>query len=89
MNIVATGAICFGIVIGWITHRTIRRSAQGVGLSDIATIIGAVGGGALTGLFGPGDGTFFAAYAIGLFIGFFMYLILASTVLKNNDWLSE
>ena len=33
------GALCFGIVIGWICYRTIRRSSTS-GLSDIATVIG-------------------------------------------------
>jgi hypothetical protein len=66
------GAFCFGVVIGWVTYRTLRWSAHG-GLSDIATVIGAVGGAAVTGLF-PTESGAFGAYCIGLLIGFFGYL---------------
>jgi hypothetical protein len=79
------GALCFGLVIGWITYRTLRRSAETVALSDIATVIGAVGGAAVTGLFK--SETLFGAYCIGLAIGFFLYLIIAVTALKDVTWL--
>jgi NhaP-type Na+/H+ or K+/H+ antiporter len=65
------GAICFGLVIGWITYRTLRRS-DAAAVSDIATVIGAVGGGAVLGIFKLGDS--FGWYAIGLAVGFFGYL---------------
>lgn len=68
------GAVCFGLVIGWITYRTLRRT-QKTGLSDIATVIGAIGGGAVLGIFGEGDP--FGWYAIGLAAGFFLYLVVA------------
>jgi hypothetical protein len=45
------GAACFGLVVGWITYRTLRRREGAVLLSDIATVIGVVGGGVVTGLF--------------------------------------
>lgn len=81
------GAVCFGIVIGWVTYRTLRRSNETVALSNIASVIGAVGGAAVTTLFRePGP---FAWYCIGLAIGFFTYLILAVTVLKDTAWLSR
>lgn len=66
------GALLFGVVIGWITYRTLARKAGGAQISDIATVVAAVGGGAVTGLFG--DRGLFGMYAIGLFIGFFAYL---------------
>jgi hypothetical protein len=69
------GSLCFGIVIGWITHRTLRRSTPS-GLSDIATVIGAIGGAAVTGLFRRDTGDF-GAYCIGLLMGFFAYLSVA------------
>jgi uncharacterized membrane protein YeaQ/YmgE (transglycosylase-associated protein family) len=81
------GAICFGVVIGWITHRTLRRSNQPVRLSDLATVIGAVGGGAVTAIFN--DQALFGCYAIGLAGGFFAYLLLATTVLKGVTWLGD
>jgi uncharacterized membrane protein YeaQ/YmgE (transglycosylase-associated protein family) len=69
------GPICFGIVVGWVTYRTLRRRGGQSGLSDIATVIGAVGGGAVTALF-PQQ-SLFNSYAIGLAIGFFGYLLVA------------
>ena len=67
------GALCFGLVIGWITYRSLRRTST-TGLSDIATVIGAVGGGAVTALFASAD--LFGAYSIGLAIGFFAFFTI-------------
>lgn len=77
------GAFCFGIVIGWITYRTLRRNQAQSGLSDIATVIGAVGGAAITGIWKPGTGSF-GGYCIGLLIGFFLYLII-SIILEGSQ----
>lgn len=79
------GAICFGLVVGWISYRTLRRKEETVALSDIATVIGAVGGAAVVSLFESED--MFGAYCIGLAGGFFLYLIIGSTVLKDSAWL--
>jgi hypothetical protein len=85
------GALCFGIVIGWICYRTLRRT-QASGLSDIATVIGAIGGAAITGLFRHDTGEF-SYYCIGLLIGFFAYLIIAVLLAGQagrqsvGDWL--
>ena len=68
------GALLFGVVIGWITYRTLARKAGGAQISDIATVVAAVGGGAVTGLFG--DRGLFGMYAIGLCAGFFSYLVV-------------
>ena len=68
------GAVLFGIVIGWITYRTLIRRAGAAALSDIATVIGAVGGGAVVGIFDTKH--LFGLYAIGLAAGFFAYLLL-------------
>jgi hypothetical protein len=87
MNLPLVGALAFGIVIGWVTYRTLRRRTDAVGLSDIATVIGAVGGAAVTTLFDTDD--LFGAYCIGLFIGFFVYLIGAVTILRDVGWLSS
>lgn len=75
MVIAVVGALVFGIVVGWITYRTLRRKDGAALLSDIATVIGAVGGAAVTALFERGE--MFGAYCIGLGIGFFLYLIVA------------
>jgi hypothetical protein len=71
----STGAFCFGLVIGWVTYRTLRRRTGGAALSDIATVIGAAGMGAVTRLF-PSLGPF-GAYAVGLAVGFFGYFAVA------------
>lgn len=83
------GAVVFGVVIGWVTYRTLRRQSESVALSNIATVVGAVGGAAVTGLF---SGDLFAWYSIGLGVGFFVYLTLAVTLLKNEKvagWLGS
>jgi uncharacterized membrane protein YeaQ/YmgE (transglycosylase-associated protein family) len=72
------GAICFGLVIGWVTYRTLRRKVDGAALGDIAGVIGAVGGAAITTLYKEKE--LFAAYSIGLAIGFFAYLIIGWTL---------
>ncbi|HZT95820.1 MAG TPA: hypothetical protein VFB34_03175 [Chloroflexota bacterium] len=71
----ATGAIVFGVVVGWITYRTLRRSGganHSASMSDLAAVIGAIGGSVVTGLFKNAD--LFACYSIGLAGGFFGYL---------------
>jgi hypothetical protein len=68
------GAVCFGLVVGWVTYRTLARRAEAVSLSDIATVIGAVGGAAVTAIFN--DKELFGLYSIGLAAGFFGYLIV-------------
>jgi len=81
------GALVFGVVIGWVTYRTLRRREGTVGLSDIATVIGAVGGAAVVQLFGNPD--IFGWYAVGLGIGFFGYLGLAQLLegKKVSGWM--
>ena len=87
MQVVDIGAVCFGVVVGWITYRTLRRTGETVALSNIATVIGAVGGGFVTALFD--SDTLFAWYAIGLAFGFFLYMILGHTLFKDSDWLGS
>lgn len=78
MTIADAGAICFGVVIGWITYRTLRRKGETAGLTDIATVIGAVGGAAVTALFKAE--TMFGWYSIGLAAGFFLYFLVALAI---------
>ncbi|NED81154.1 hypothetical protein G3I76_13790 [Streptomyces sp. SID11233] len=73
------GAFSFGVVIGWIAYRTLRRSPDAPRVADLLTIIAALGGGTVIGTqFGEPD--LFAMYGIGLAAGFFVYLILSSLV---------
>ena len=87
MPVELIGALCFGIIVGWVTYRTLRRTGETVALSNIAAVIGAIGGGAVTGLFNSPE--LFGWYSIGLFIGFFAYLILGNTWLANSGWLGD
>ncbi|MEO5890932.1 MAG: hypothetical protein ABIQ31_11800 [Ferruginibacter sp.] len=82
------GSICFGVVIGWITYRTLRRK-DGTGLSDIATVIGALGGAAVTTLFATKE--LFSYYCIGLAAGFFGYFIVALIIGKGkpDEWMDQ
>ena len=81
------GSLIFGIVIGWVTYRTLRWTKPS-GLTDIATVIGAVGGAAVTALF-PKETGAFGAYCIGLGIGFFAYLATAGTWKSAPVWLGS
>lgn len=81
------GAICFGALIGWYVYYINRYRKGDVQLSDIVTLIGAIGGGAVLALFEAGT-DLFGAYGIGLAVGFFGYflvLVFLVGVSKNFD----
>jgi NhaP-type Na+/H+ or K+/H+ antiporter len=80
------GAVCFGIVLGWITYGTLRRLERRA-LTDLTSIVGVLGGAAVTALF-PSRSATFGAYCIGLAIGFFAYLKRATNP-GAPDWLGE
>jgi hypothetical protein len=69
-------------VVGWVTYRTLRRQEGVTALSDIATVIAAVGGGAVTAIFKSED--LFGSYSIGLLVGFGVYYILGLIFLKGD-----
>ena len=78
------GAFGFGAVIGWFTYFTMRYSS-GHALSDIATVIGALGGAAIFAIF-PAQSVLFGAYGVGLATGFFSYvlILLVTTLLSEG-----
>jgi len=80
------GAVCFGVVMGWITYSTLRRLERRA-LTDLTSIVGVLGGAAVTALFPVKSGAF-GAYCIGLAIGFFAYLKTASKP-GAPDWLGD
>ena len=45
------GGFAFGLVVGWFTYFVNRHRKEDVSLADVATIIGALGGGAVLALF--------------------------------------
>lgn len=83
MTLPIVGAAFFGAVIGWITYRTLRRKEGTAALSDIATVLGAVGGATVVALFKTPE--LFGAYSIGLAIGFFGYLIVSMIVYGKEE----
>jgi hypothetical protein len=74
MFITGLGAVLFGLVIGWISYRTLRLIAGTNLLSAIAVIIATVGGAAVVTLLK--DEIMFGWYAIGLVIGFLVSFAL-------------
>lgn len=69
---ISFGAVCFGIVVGFITYRTLIFK-EGASIGDISAVIGAVGGGVVTVWSDQGGSNSFAWYSIGLLIGFGLY----------------
>ena len=74
MDIASVGAVAFGLVVGWVTYRTLRRKEGVSPLSDISSVVAAVGGGAVAALFKSSE--LFGFYSLGLAVGFFLYLII-------------
>jgi hypothetical protein len=93
-NVQMIGAACFGAMIGWYVYYINRYRKGDVQFSDLVTVVGVVGGGAVLGLFGnpSAEGQkaatdMFGAYGIGLAIGFFGYfLVLAGLVAKTPNF---
>ena len=69
------GAGAFGAVVGWYVYYINRWRKDDVQLSDIVTLIGAIGGAAILALF-PAKTDLFGAYGIGLASGFFVYFFI-------------
>jgi hypothetical protein len=81
------GAAAFGVLIGWLVYYINRYRKADVQLSDLVTLIGVLGGGAILALF-PAKTDLFGAYGIGLAIGFFVYfivLVFLVGISKNFD----
>ena len=76
------GAGAFGAVVGWYVYYINRHRKDDVQLSDIVTLIGAIGGAAVLALF-PARSDLFGAYGIGLAAGFFLYFFVL-VVLVNT-----
>ena len=69
------GAGAFGAVVGWYVYYINRWRKDDVQLSDIVTLVGAIGGAAVLALF-PEKSDLFGAYGIGLAVGFFLYFFI-------------
>jgi hypothetical protein len=84
-TVITIGAICFGVVVGYITYRTLARVTAGASVSDIASVIAAVGGGAVTVLFDPQESDAFGWYAIGLLMGMALYLTISLAIRGKKE----
>jgi hypothetical protein len=73
--VMTVGAGCFGLTVGYITYRTLARSTK-ASIADLTAVIGAIGGGAVTGLFDPHQGDLFGWYSIGLLAGVAIFFLL-------------
>jgi hypothetical protein len=84
------GAGGFGALIGWYVYYINRYRKGDVQLGDLVTLIGAIGGASILALF-PQGSDLFGAYGIGLFVGFFTYLLMlvflvGSSPNFDQDW---
>jgi len=77
------GAGAFGAVVGWYVYYINRWRKDDVQLSDVVTLVGAIGGAAVLALF-PAKSDLFGAYGIGLAAGFFLYFFVL-VVLVNKS----
>jgi hypothetical protein len=79
------GAFGFGVVIGWFVYFTNRYRKGEVQFSDLTTLLGIIGGAAVTGLFGESKGLLFGAYGTGLATGFFAYFVVLLIFVARSD----
>jgi hypothetical protein len=80
------GSFLFGVVIGWNIYFINRYRKAEVQFSDLAAIVGVVGGAAVLALF-PAGTELFGAYAIGLAVGFFGYFVtLVILVMRSPNF---
>lgn len=84
------GAGGFGAMIGWYVYYINRHRKTDVALSDLVSVIGVIGGGAVVALF-PAQTDLFGAYGIGLASGFFAYFFILVVLVSSSknfgaDW---
>jgi len=84
------GAGGFGAIIGWYVYFINRYRKADVQISDLAALIGVIGGGAVLALF-PARTDLFGAYGVGLALGFFGYFVVLLLLVHysanfDSDW---
>lgn len=78
------GAIGFGALIGWYVYYVNRHRTDEVKLTDLASLIAAIGGAAVLALF-PAKSELFGAYGVGLALGFFGYFLVMVYCVRSSD----
>ena len=79
------GAFAFGVVLGWFTYFTNRYRKGDVQFSDLTTLVGVIGGGAVTALFGDAKTVLFGFYGVGLAVGFFAYFACLLWIVSRSN----
>ena len=92
-NLQLAGAAGFGALIGWYVYYINRYRKGSIQLSDLVTLVGILGGGAILALF-PAGSDLFGAYGLGLFTGFFGYFIVLLILVRISknfsvDWVLD
>lgn len=77
------GAASFGSIVGWLVYYINRYRTSAVQFTDLVTVIGIIGGGAVLALF-PAGSALFGAYGIGLAVGFFAYFARLQNLVKRS-----
>lgn len=85
MDLKLWGAFAFGLIIGWYVYFVNRYRKGDVQISDITTIIGTIGGGAVLALFDKSS-DLFGAYGIGLACGFFLYFVTLIILVGKSEY---
>jgi hypothetical protein len=83
-NLQLLGAGCFGVVLGWYVYYVNRYRKGDVQLADLVTLMGVIGGSAVLALF-PAKSDLFGAYGVGLFLGYFGYLLVLLFMVWRSD----
>lgn len=78
------GAAAFGFVLGWNVYFVNRYRTDQIALSNLASLVGVLGGAAVLALF-PAGTRLFGAYGIGLALGFVTYLVLLLVLVRKSD----
>jgi hypothetical protein len=84
MTLEEAGGLGFGLVIGWFLYFVNRYRRSEASFTDITTVLGAVGGAAVTSLFAEGT-RLFGAYGVGLAIGFFSYFLVLVVMVAMSE----
>lgn len=85
MDMASLGAFAFGVVLGWHVYFTNRYRKGDIQLGDLTTLLGVIGGGAITALFGEAKTALFGAYGLGLAVGFFAYFVSLLVLVKRSN----
>ena len=78
------GALAFGVVVGWYFYYVNRHRKDEVKLSDLASVLAAIGGAAVLALF-PARTDLFGAYGVGVALGFFLYFAVLCAFVARSD----